>query len=199
MAVRANKGRGLSLCDRGLSQQGFAQPAEFVHECDFQMAQGGSRRLGQMEEPRLSRRQPLGQAFGVEGWKGVDPVGYHIYAIRNMTPRRVQAIDEKINRIKTALTALGPLRPGSLSRQYHVCRKPGCRCQDPKNPRRHGPYYHLDYVHHGKKTTRFIRAGNLGEVRRQLATFKNLRRLVDQWITLSLEQTEILRQSSRSN
>ena len=113
--------------------------------------------------------------------------------------RRIQSIDEKIKAIKTGLNALGPLRPGSLSRQYHVCRKPGCRCQDPNKPRRHGPYYHLDYVHHGKKTTRFIRAAQLQEVRRQLAAFKKLRRLVDQWITLSLEKTEILRQSSNNS
>jgi hypothetical protein len=110
--------------------------------------------------------------------------------------RRLQVIAEKITAIKAALVALGPLRPGSLSRQYHVCRKPGCRCQDPNQPRRHGPYYHLDYVHHGKKTTRFIRAGQLTEVRHQLVAFKQLRRLVDRWITLSLEKAEMLRHSS---
>ena len=107
---------------------------------------------------------------------------------------KIQAIEQKIKTLKTQLGDLGPLRPGSLSRQYHVCRKPGCRCQDPLQPQRHGPYYHLDYVHHGKKTTRFIRAAQLADVRRQLANFKKLRRWVDQWVTLSLERAEILRQ-----
>lgn len=106
----------------------------------------------------------------------------------------IQAVEQKIQHLKSQLAALGPLRPGSLSRQYHICRKPGCRCQDPDQPRRHGPYYHLDYVHHGKKTTRFIRAEQLPEVRQQLANFKKLRRLVDAWITLSLRRAEILRQ-----
>jgi len=110
------------------------------------------------------------------------------------TNLRIQALEQKIENLKTQLAALGPLRPGSLSRQYHVCRKPGCRCQDPLKPRPHGPYYHLDYVHHGKKTTRFIRAAQLPEVRRQLTNFKKLRRLVDQWVTLSLEKAEIQRQ-----
>jgi hypothetical protein len=110
--------------------------------------------------------------------------------------RRIQVIDENIETLKNALITLGPLRPGSLSRQYHVCRKPGCRCQDPHKPKRHGPYYHLDYVHHGKKTTRFIRPAQLADVRRQLTTFKQLRKLVDQWITLALEKAEILRQAS---
>lgn len=107
--------------------------------------------------------------------------------------RRIQIIEKKIAGIKTALGALGPLRPGSLSRQYHVCRKPGCRCMDPDHPRPHGPYYHLDYVHHGKKTTRFIRPEQLAQVRQQLAHYKQLRRLMDQWITLALEQAELLR------
>ena len=112
------------------------------------------------------------------------------------TAPRIQAIEQKINRLKTQLGTLGPLRPGSLSRQYHVCRKPGCRCQDPRRPQRHGPYYHLDYVNHGKKTTRFIRAEHLPDLRRQLAKFKKLRRLVDQWITLSLEKAELLRRGA---
>ena len=109
--------------------------------------------------------------------------------------RRIQKIEAKIQHLKDQLAALGPLRPGSLSRQYHVCRKPGCRCQDPDHPKRHGPYYHLDYVHHGKKTTRFVRPAQLQEVRQQLATFKTLRRLVDQWISLGVERAELLRQA----
>jgi hypothetical protein len=111
------------------------------------------------------------------------------------TNRRIQTIEKQIAVIKTALSTLGPLRPGSLSQQYHVCRKTGCRCQDPDKPRRHGPYYHLDYVHHGQKTTRFIRPEQLAEVRRQLANYKQLRQLMDQWITLALEQAETLRLS----
>jgi len=69
---------------------------------------------------------------------------YMLSAVKN-TPR-IQALEQKINRLKTQLGTLGPLRPGSLSRQYHVCCKPGCRCQDPRKPQRHGPYYHLDYM-----------------------------------------------------
>jgi hypothetical protein len=111
------------------------------------------------------------------------------------TNRRLQTIEKKIAGIKTALSTLGCLRPGSLSRQYHVCRKTGCHCQDPDKPKRHGPYYHLDYVHHGKKTTRFIRPEQLAQVRDQIASYKQLRQLLDQWITLALEQAEILRLS----
>ena len=57
-------------------------------------------------------------------------------------------------------------------------------------------YYHLDHVHHGKKATRFVRAAQLPEVRRPLTNFKKLRRLDDQWVPLSLERAESLRQES---
>jgi len=45
-------------------------------------------------------------------------------------------LTDTIQRIKTALLALGDLRPGALSEQYNTCRSPGCRCKaDP--PQRH--------------------------------------------------------------
>src|SRR6266704_5728749 len=41
-------------------------------------------------------------------------------------PFTVQDIDEKILQLKNQLVTLGPLHPGSLSRQYQVCGRPGC-------------------------------------------------------------------------
>jgi hypothetical protein len=96
-------------------------------------------------------------------------------------------LQKRINHIKAQLRKIGPLRPGSLSRQYNVCGKPGCRCKDPKNPRRHGPYYQLNYVYGGKKTSEFVRAQNLKSVRAQLANYKRFRRLTDQWVGSALK------------
>ena len=98
-----------------------------------------------------------------------------------------QKLQQRINRLKSQLRSLGPMRPGSLSRQYNVCGKPGCRCKDSKNPRRHGPYYQLNYVYGGKKTSEFVRPQNLKVVRSQLANYKRLRRLTDQWIGTALK------------
>jgi hypothetical protein len=94
--------------------------------------------------------------------------------------------EARIAQIKTQLQAQGPMRPGSLSRQYNVCGKPGCRCKDPKHPRRHGPYYQLNYVYRGKKTSKFIRKQILAHVRIELANYKKFRRLTQQWIGLAL-------------
>lgn len=102
----------------------------------------------------------------------------------------VQAIDEQILHLKNQLMALGPLHPGSLSRQYQVCGRPGCKCVDPQKPRPHGPYTKLTYVYHGKFTCRFVRAGTLKEVTTLLATFKSFRKLTDQWVALAIQRAE---------
>ncbi len=100
--------------------------------------------------------------------------------------QRIQSLEDKTQQIKNHLLTLGDMRPGSLSRQYNVCGKPGCRCKDPNHPKRHGPYYQLSYVHRGKSTSQFIRPELRATVRTQIATFKKFRKLSDQWVNLAL-------------
>ncbi len=86
---------------------------------------------------------------------------------------------------------LGELRPGSLSQQYNVCGKASCRCKDPENPRRHGPYYQVSYVRKGKSSSTFVRPEGVAAVKKQLANYKKLMQLVNLWIDLGLEQSQI--------
>ena len=102
------------------------------------------------------------------------------------TNQSIQNLEARIAHLKRQLQAQGPMRPGSLSRQYNVCGKSGCRCKDPKHPRRHGPYYQLNYVYRGKKTSKFIRREVLKQVQAELANYKRFRRLTEQWIGLAL-------------
>src|SRR5215472_15344036 len=111
-----------------------------------------------------------------------------LICFRNMkTTQLLKKLEAQITHIKTQLQDHGPMRPGSLSRQFNVCGKPGCRCKDPKHPRRHGPYYQLNYVFRGKKTSQFIRREILRQVRTELANYKQFRRLTEQWIGLALK------------
>jgi len=103
----------------------------------------------------------------------------------------MQEIDEKILHLKNQLMTLGPLHPGSLSRQYQVCGRPGCKCVDRQKPRPHGPYTKLTYVYHGKFTCRFVRAGSVQEVAAMVATFKTLRKLTDEWIGLAIQRAQL--------
>jgi len=106
-------------------------------------------------------------------------------SVMNATPS-IQALEERIQRIKTERASLGDMRPGSLSQQYNVCGKAGCCCKDPQNPQRHGPYYQLSWVHRGQSTTQFIRRPFLPQVRAEIATYNRFRKLTDQWVNLSL-------------
>jgi hypothetical protein len=99
-------------------------------------------------------------------------------------------IDHRINAIKNELAALGPLHPGSISRQYNVCGNPTCRCKaDPAQ--RHGPYYQLSYGHQRKSTSTFVREPELAAVEQQLRNYERLRALVDEWIGLSIERARL--------
>jgi len=98
----------------------------------------------------------------------------------------IQHLERRIQQIKAELVSLGEMRPGSLSKQYNVCGKPNCRCKDPQNPQRHGPYYQLSWVHQGKSTTQFIRRPLLPQVRAQIATYNKFRKLTDEWVRLAL-------------
>jgi hypothetical protein len=101
-------------------------------------------------------------------------------------------IEKRIAAIKTALTALGPLHPGSITRQYNVCGNPTCRCKaDPAH--RHGPYYQLSYAHRRKSTSRFVREAELVEVEEQLRNYERLRALVEEWVALSTDRAQLVR------
>ena len=96
-------------------------------------------------------------------------------------------MQERIQRIKEVLMELGDMRPGALSEQYNVCGKAGCRCKDPNDPKRHGPYYQLSYTHMGKSTTEFVKKPMVAEVRKQLKNYAKFRKLTDEWVALSLK------------
>ncbi|MGK5089904.1 DUF6788 family protein [Bdellovibrionota bacterium FG-2] len=96
-------------------------------------------------------------------------------------------IEKRITRIKEELQTIGDMRPGSLNQQYTVCGKTGCRCVDPDNPQKHGPYYQLSYVHNGKSTTQFIGSQSVDKVRQQLENYKIFRALTAEWVDLALQ------------
>jgi hypothetical protein len=98
----------------------------------------------------------------------------------------------RIKRIKTELAALGDLRPGALSEQYNVCRTPRCRCKaDP--PQRHGPYHQLSYSRGGRSRTENVRPEHLAAVEAQIANYRKLRDLIDEWIDTAIELDRLRR------
>ena len=103
---------------------------------------------------------------------------------------RQHLLETQIRALKRDLATLAELRPGSLSRQSTVCGSAGCRCKAVP-PQKHGPYYHLSYTRHGKGGTRLVRREDLAATRQALATYARLRRLVDRWIDLATELSDL--------
>jgi hypothetical protein len=117
--------------------------------------------------------------------------------MRYTFPMREDQIERRIERIKRELLDIGPMRPGTLSRQYSACQKPGCKCVDPVNPRKHGPFYQLSYTHQGKSTTRFVRPGYVSVIRKELAAYKRYRQLTQEWVTLALSLSQMRLEQAR--
>ena len=98
-----------------------------------------------------------------------------------------QQLERRIQDIKRLLADMGPMHPGSLSKQYNVCGKPRCRCKAPQKPRRHGPYYQLGFTWRGKSSSRFVRPERVTGIRHKVENYKRFRKLVNEWVDLSVE------------
>jgi len=96
-----------------------------------------------------------------------------------MSEKRIQQIERRIERIKEALRHIGPMRPGSLTRQY----------KDRKH--KTGAYWQISYTRQMKSRTEYVREEWVPEIRRQIATHKRFKRLIDQWIELDIERSKL--------
>lgn len=85
----------------------------------------------------------------------------------------------QIERVKQQLQALGPMRPGAISRQY----------RNPKEKKR--PFYQISYTHRMKSRSEYLRPENLAAVRRETANFKRFRKLMDRWVDLTLKLSQL--------
>ena len=107
-----------------------------------------------------------------------------------MAADRESTLERQIEKTKQALVALGDMRPGSLSTQYNVCGKLGCRCKaDP--PKKHGPYYQVSFTRKGKSSSKFVRKEDLPEVRKQIKNYERMKLLTDKWIELAIELSNL--------
>ena len=89
---------------------------------------------------------------------------------------KIPDITRRVKQIKEELTALGDMRPGSLSVQS---RKWG------------GEYLQLSYSHRGKGHTEYVRAENRAKVEGQLSTYTRFRELTKEWVDLELKRCKL--------
>ena len=92
-----------------------------------------------------------------------------------MSHKRIQRIEQRMDRIQRTLLEIGPMRPGSLTRQY-------------KDPQQHaGAYWQISYTRQMKSRTEYVRQEWVKDLRRQIATHKRFKRRIDQWIDLIID------------
>jgi hypothetical protein len=93
--------------------------------------------------------------------------------------KRLKRIERRIETIKQRLVKVGPMRPGSLTRQH----------KDPKT--KSGPYWQISYTRNMKSRSDYVRADAVPEVRKEIAEYKRFKKLVEEWIDLGIEASKL--------
>ncbi len=96
-----------------------------------------------------------------------------------MIRKRIRQIEQRIVRIKASLQKIGPMRPGSLTRQY----------RNPEN--RTGAYWQISYTRQMKSRTEYVRREWVTAIRKQIAMHKRFKRLIEEWGDLSIEHSQL--------
>jgi len=99
----------------------------------------------------------------------------------------IQAFNRKIQNIKNQLQSLGPMRPGTLTRQY----------RDPK--KRIGPFYQLSYTYRMKSRTEYVRPAFIPKIQEQIVNFKRFKKLIQRWIDLALNLSKLQIDQAKKN
>lgn len=87
--------------------------------------------------------------------------------------------------LRSQLSEIGDMRPGSLTERYRKCGKPSCRCAR-KGAAGHGPSYSLTHAVKGKTLTRIIPKGPAVErTRHQIAEYRRFRALVQELVAVN--------------
>jgi hypothetical protein len=96
-----------------------------------------------------------------------------------MQAKSLKSFDRQIQRIQTQLAKLGPMRPGTLTRQY---RQP---------ERQQGAYYQLSYTYQMKSHTEYVPKREVVAVRKEIAVYQRYKKLTAQWIDLALQRSRL--------
>ena len=92
-----------------------------------------------------------------------------------MTKKEISVLENRIARLRERLTRLGPMRPGSISKQY----------RDRKT--RKGLYYQLSYTHKMQSRTEHVWPEHVKLLEKELAEYKKYKKLTTELIDLSIE------------
>ena len=102
-----------------------------------------------------------------------------MYMLYGMTTQDLSELENEIQKIKNELRDIGEMRPGSLTLQYKVpCEKKG-------------PYYQLSFTHKMRSRTQYVRPDRVEEIRKQIEVYKRFKNLIERWIALAIEHSQV--------
>ncbi len=89
--------------------------------------------------------------------------------------KKIKPIEKKIAKLLEKIASVGPMRPGSISKQY----------RDREN--RRGAYYQLSYTHKMRSRTEHVWPEHVTALRKEVAEHKKFKRLAQEVVDLSIE------------
>lgn len=92
----------------------------------------------------------------------------------------LEAIRKRIERIKSDLSRITDMRPGSLTLQY----------KNPKNEK--GAYYQLSYTRDMRSRTEYVPRDYVPKLQSEIENYKRFKTLTDEWIALSIELSRLM-------
>jgi ferredoxin-NADP reductase len=92
---------------------------------------------------------------------------------------QLKRTEAQIEGLKQELWALGPMRPGSITRQYRL----------PTEKER--PFYQISYTHCMRSRSEYVRREHLAALRKETATFKRFKTLISRWVGLALKASQL--------
>jgi len=87
---------------------------------------------------------------------------------------------KRIKKLEESLARIGPMLPGGITEQWNVCGKAGCKCKNPDEPKKHGPYFQLSFTVGGKSSSMFIKHGDLATAKQAVSNYARFKDLIRQ-------------------
>ena len=103
-----------------------------------------------------------------------------------METKRMGQIEKEIARIKEALWAIGPMRPGSLTKQF----------KDRENEE--GAYWQISYTRQMHSRTDYIRREWVKTTQEQIKEYKKFKRLIETWVALAIDHAKLTMKIEKS-
>jgi hypothetical protein len=97
----------------------------------------------------------------------------------------------RVQQVLTQIAEIGPVLPGSLEKHFNVCGKPGCRCKDKTDPKKHGPYFRLSFSLGSKNSSLFVKEDDAEAVRLMTDNYRKLRNLTMELALATLESVKV--------